>query len=281
MAIRLIAVDLDGTLLPRSQVIPAETRKAVERVQAAGMEFCFCTGRAAAECRDLFPQLPAMRYGSFCTGANILDLQNNTVLAQNALTADEARALYAIVREYDCCISFIADGVVHNSRAQVERFAPYTAPAILEMFARTHVIEDDLDGFVARYDGPVEKFYVSFLDKTERDTAYARAAQLPYYITDAGFNDFEIMRPGVDKGVGLTQLAALLGFTAAEVAAVGDSSNDLPMLRCAGLSVAMGNASDAVRAAADVVVADNEHGGMAEILNRIAEGEFDEWASKA
>lgn len=281
MAIRLIAVDLDGTLLPRSQVIPAETRKAVERVQAAGMEFCFCTGRAAAECRDLFPQLPAMRYGSFCTGANILDLQNNTVLAQNALTADEARALYAIVREYDCCISFIANGVVHNSRAQVERFAPYTAPAILEMFARTHVIDDDLDGFVARYGGPVEKFYVSFLDKTERDTAYARAAQLPYYITDAGFNDFEIMRPGVDKGVGLTQLAALLGFTAAEVAAVGDSSNDLPMLRCAGLSVAMGNASDAVRAAADVVVADNEHGGMAEILNRIAEGEFDEWASKA
>ena len=89
------------------------------------------------------------------------------------------------------------------------------------------------------------------------------------------------MRPGVDKGVGLTQLAALLGFTAAEVAAVGDSSNDLPMLRCAGLSVAMGNASDAVRAAADVIVADNEHGGIAEILNRIAEGEFDEWASKA
>ena len=62
---------------------------------------------------------------------------------------------------------------------------------------------------------------------------------------------------------------------------MGDSSNDLPMLRCAGLSVAMGNASDAVRAAADVIVADNEHGGMAEILNRIAEGEFDEWASKA
>ena len=158
---------------------------------------------------------------------------------------------------------------------------PYTTAPIREMFVRTHVIEDDLDGFVARYGGPVEKFYVSFLDKSERDTAYARVAQLPYYITDAGFNDFEIMRPGVDKGVGLTQLAALLGFTAAEVAAVGDSSNDLPMLRCAGLSVAMGNASDAVRAAADVVVADNEHGGMAEILNRIAEGEFDEWASKA
>ncbi len=280
MAIRLIAVDLDGTLLPRSQVIPAETRRAVERVQAAGMEFCFCTGRAATECRDLFPQLPPMRYGSFCTGANILDLRNNAVLVQNALTADEARALYAIVREYDCCISYVANGVVHNSRAQVERFAPYTAPAILEMFARTHVIDDDLDAFVARYDGPVEKFYIPFLDRAERDDAFARVSQLPYYITDAGFTDFEIMRPGVDKGAGLTQLAQLLGLCMAEVAAVGDSGNDLPMLRCAGLSVAMANASDAVRAAADIVVADNEHGGMAEILNRIAEGEFDEWVSK-
>ena len=280
MAIRLIAVDLDGTLLPRSQVIPAESRKAVERVQAAGIEFCFCTGRTVTECRDLFPQLPPMHYGVFCTGANILDLQNNTVLAQNALTADEARALYAIVREYDCCISYMANGVVHNSRAQVERFAPYTTAPIRRLFERTHIIEDDLDAFVAHYDGSVEKFYISFLDKAVRDAAFARVSNLPYYITDAGFNDFEIMPAGVDKGVGLVQLAALLGLTAAEVAAVGDSGNDLPMLKRAGLSVAMANASDAVRAAADIVVADNEHGGMAEILNRIAEGEFDEWASK-
>ena len=275
MAIRLIAVDLDGTLLPRSQIIPAETRAAVARVQAAGIEFCFCTGRAATECRDLFPQLPAMRYGSFCTGASILDLANGKTLAQRALTAPQARELYAIVREYDCCISYMADGVVHNSRAQVARFAPYTTAPIREMFERTHIIEDDLDAFVARYDGPVDKFYISFLDETERNSAYARVKPLPYYVTDAGFNDFEIMAPGVDKGAGLAQLAGLLGLRAAEVAAVGDSSNDLPMLRWAGLAVAMGNASSAVRAAADVIVADNEHGGMAEILNRIAEGAFD------
>ena len=69
-----------------------------------------------------------------------------------------------------------------------------------------------------------------------------------------------------NKGTGMLALAELLGVPREATMAVGDADNDLPMLRGAGLGVAMGNANERVRAAADVVVADNDHGGVAEAI---------------
>ena len=79
----------------------------------------------------------------------------------------------------------------------------------------------------------------------------------------------EIAPLGVTKWSGVAGVAAAAGIAAAEVCAVGDDVNDLPMIRAAGLGVAMGNAVDEVKDAADVVVADHDHGGIAEVVGMI------------
>lgn len=274
MDIRLVSLDLDGTLLPQSQVISERARSAIRQAQAQGVEIVCNTGRALSEMDYIFEQLPPMRYVCCCTGAFVADLTEDRVISHTPLTADEGRAIYAVLREYPCVINFFAGGTVHNDRAVMERYLPLYPAALQSVFFRTHVVEDDLDAFVAAYDGVVDKFYVSFTDKAARSEAFRQVAAMGYYVTDAGFVDFEIMHRGVDKATALAALAAHLGLTRAQVCAMGDSGNDVPMLRYAGLPVAMANAAPAVQAAARVIAPDNEHDGVADTLERILRGEL-------
>lgn len=80
------------------------------------------------------------------------------------------------------------------------------------------------------------------------------------------FNYVEIMAPNIDKASGLYHLTEKLGFSIDEVMAIGDSNNDIPMLKVAGFSAVMGNAKDDVKACGDVIVADCEHDGVAEAI---------------
>ena len=85
-------------------------------------------------------------------------------------------------------------------------------------------------------------------------------------------HSIEVTHASVTKGTGLLALAAQLGISPEQTIAVGDADNDLPMLRAAGLAVAMGNANENARAASDVTVADNNHGGCAEAIHRFLLG---------
>ena len=97
---------------------------------------------------------------------------------------------------------------------------------------------------------------------------------LPFFVSESVPNDIEVMPLGVDKGTGLSALAAYLNLTPAEVMAVGDGENDLAMLRYAGLSVAMGNACDTVKKTARVVTETNDEDGLAKAVERVLRGEW-------
>ena len=109
-------------------------------------------------------------------------------------------------------------------------------------------------------------------DRASRAPARERLAGLPVELAESEDASLELSPAGADKGSGLLALAELLGIPRAATIAVGDAENDLPMLRAAGLGVAMGNATDAARAAANVVVADNDHDGCAEAIRRFLLG---------
>ena len=102
----------------------------------------------------------------------------------------------------------------------------------------------------------------------DRDAAIASLAGEDVNIVCCEKHSIEITHASVTKGTGLLALAAQLGIPAEETIAVGDADNDLPMLRAAGLGVAMGNANENARAASDVTVADNDHDGCAEAIRR-------------
>lgn len=274
MAIRLVAVDVDGTLVTADQRVLPRVRNAVQLAVDHGIQLVLCTGRSAGECWYVLEQLPQIRYAVTYTGSMVQDLKTGAVLYHCPLQADDLRIIYDRLRQYDGLWSLFADGKVYNPRAQMAQFGRYYPEELRELFEHSHTYVDDMDRLIAERTEPVEKVYISYCSKEESVRARAAAAKLPYYATGAGFADLEVMNPATNKGLALGALAETLGIAQSEVLAIGDSSNDAAMLAYAGVGVAMANGEEELKKRADRIAPSNEEGGVADILEMAVRGEI-------
>lgn len=275
MAIRLAALDVDGTLLTPDNQITKETRAAVREAAQAGIEIALSTGRSLAEVRDILRELPQIRYVSCCTGAYVLDLQKMQILYECSMPTELGRAAYRAVRQSDCMVHLFTGLSVRNAKSCMDEFTRYMAAKMFGLIEKTHIIEEDLDGYVARCEEPIEKLYVTFPSRDEYDKAYAAVSRLPVFLTDGGWAlDLEVMSRETDKGVALRALTEHLGLSRENVLAMGDSGNDCAMLRYAGVGAAMANAGEEAKQAADVIAPSNREDGVAVMLRRAIRGEL-------
>lgn len=276
MSIKLISIDVDGTLINRQGDLTPATRSALQRAADAGIHVTLNTGRPLSESQALLKALPMMRYVVLCTGAEVRDLQTGETIARHGLTNEENRRLYDLLSPLDGMIQIFNefDGKLYNRAwdlARADRFCP---PNLAKMCRETHVAVADLDAFMDGYTGTASKIHLFFPNHEEKLKAAALLKGLPFFVSESVPNDIEVMPLGVDKGTGLSALAEYLSLTPAEVMAVGDGENDLAMLRYAGLSVAMGNACDAVKETARVVTESNDEDGLAKAVERVLRGEW-------
>ena len=276
MDIRLIGIDIDGTLLDsHSQLTPA-TVAALQRAADRGIQVAFSTGRFVTELTYLARQLPMIRYAVTCTGAEVIDLETGETLARRAFSNAEHRRLYQLLRPLDSMIQIFSevDNRIHNSARELERCERYCGQDLAAIIRSCHVAEEDLDRYVECYTGQANKLHVFYADRAEKEKALALLAGEPFFVSESTPLDLEVMPLGVDKGYGLEQLARHLGLDRSQVAAVGDGGNDAAMLRYAALGVAMGNGSSEAKAAADYITADNDHDGLAQWIGKLLEGAF-------
>jgi Cof subfamily protein (haloacid dehalogenase superfamily) len=268
MSIKLIALDVDGTLMSsRNELLPST----VEALQAAadrGIHIVLCTGRMLSECGELLEQLPMIRYAVTCTGAQTVDTKTGATIGRRSLTADDLRLLCSHFWDLDVLLQVFDDhdGLMHNDAkclAEAERFC---SPGLAQAIRRYHAPEADLRAYVDAYEGPTNKLHMFFASAAHKNLAVERTKGLPYDFADTSATDLEIMPLGVDKGLGLQQLADYLDLDRSRVMAIGDGGNDEGMLRFAGLAVAMGNANDYIKSLAHRVTADNDHDGVAKAV---------------
>ena len=236
MAIRLAALDVDGTLLAPDNSITPATKEAIREAKAAGIEIVVCTGRAFVEVRDILRQLPEVRYLSCGTGAYALDVWTMETLYECSMPEELGRQAYRAVAQADCMVHFYTGLSVRHSRWCMDHFTDYMEEKMRTLMEQSHIIVDDLDAFVESYHGPVEKLYVTFPNRAEYEKAYEAVRKLPVFLTDGGWAvDLEVMSRDTDKGVALKALASRLGIPREQVLAMGDSGNDCAMLRYAGI----------------------------------------------
>lgn len=274
MAIRLAALDVDGTLLAPDNSITPATKEAIREAKAAGIEIVVCTGRAFVEVRDILRQLPEVRYLSCGTGAYALDVWTMETLYECSMPEELGRQAYRAVAQADCMVHFYTGLSVRHSRWCMDHFTDYMEEKMRTLMEQSHIIVDDLDAFVESYHGPVEKLYVTFSNRAEYEKAYEAVRKLPVFLADGGWAvDLEVMSRDTDKGVALRALAEKLGIAREQVLAMGDSGNDCAMLRYAGVGAAMGNAGEQAKKAADVIAPSNREDGVAWMLRRAARGE--------
>lgn len=265
----LIALDMDGTLLDPEKNVTGGVRRAMERAAAVGKVIVLATGRCVSELAPYRDALVSVRYAICESGALLYDLSEERVLARRTLPPEVAPAVAREAAAEKAMVQGMERGIGIAQRSDVPHMDRWKMGIYRRLYEETATLVDDM---IAELDDPArswEKLNVFHLTPESRDRGHEMLGHLPVVFAYMEETSLEITPKDVDKGRGLLELCRILEIDPARTIGVGDGANDEPLLRAAGLSVAMGNATPDVAEMADVMVADNAHDGVAEAIERI------------
>ncbi|HEY8463206.1 MAG TPA: Cof-type HAD-IIB family hydrolase [Bacillota bacterium] len=263
--IRCIALDLDDTLLRSDLTIGAPDREAIRQAMAKGIKVLLASGRMVRSMRPYAEQLgldvPLIAYN----GAVIQEAVSGEILYHVPVPASEALRLIPVFRNKQVHLNVYVHDQLYMDELTVWG-EQYAANAGVEPQIRDlcRVVTDGAPDKLLAVGESGQLDAVQAELKAEFGPALQFVKSKPIYL--------EILAPSVSKGQALTVLAQHWGLQPEQVMAVGDAPNDLAMIQWAGVGVAIGNARDEVKQAADLVVADHNHHGVAEAINRVVLG---------
>jgi Cof subfamily protein (haloacid dehalogenase superfamily) len=258
---RLVVADIDGTLLTRDREITPGVLAAVRAAQANGVRVCLATGRIWLSARQYFERLGADPPAILYNGGLVYDFRTSSVLRRTHLDSEHARAVLEILREVpEVQPHLYAGDRVYTGRVNelTDRYRRKDSVQVEEV--------GDLVAFLPR--DPMKILIIGARPDLERAVSRIRTIPMPINTVFSEETYLEILPVGSSKGVALEFVAAYLAIPLSEVVAVGDNLNDLEMLRAAGLGVAMGNAPDALKSAADAVTRTNDEEGLRDVIER-------------
>lgn len=269
--IRLLALDLDGTLLNSKKELPEENLKALWRAAEAGIEIVPATGRFFGAIPEQIRNLPFLRYAITINGAKVYDCKNrcavteaNIPMAQAAQIMDQLDQLPLI---YDC---YVKDRAWADRKNWDQMENHITDENVLKMVHRTRQPVENFREFISG-EASVQKITAFISDQELRQRLLEQLAeQFPSIIVSSSLpGNVEINQIGANKGQALLQLAQTLGIPREHTVAVGDDLNDLPMIRSAGLGIAMGNAHPSLKEAAAFVTDTCDNWGVAKAIDQL------------
>lgn len=269
MQYRLMAVDLDGTLLTSRKDIAPPDADALNRALSRGRVVVFSSGRCLAELAPFFPLFPKMRYVLGESGALIYDLRQKLALHRQSFDPALVEQVWQRTARRDLMPQLLLQDTPVMRQWDVDHLERYHMSHYHQHFLSTgRMVADVWAEGKSKGWADVDKICLFHTSPEEREQSRQALSDLPVTLADAEETSLELSPLGVDKGKGLGILCRHLGIPLEETIAVGDSYNDLSVLRTAGLAVAMGNAVKAVRSSCGVVVADNDHCGVAQAVER-------------
>ncbi len=269
----MVVTDLDGTLLNKEKNITKQNLYAIERLRAAGIYFCLCTGRiygsAAMIADDIDNDFPIIS----CNGALIKNPSTNQVLYQYTLDNRIAEDIVEKLRKYDLVYHFYNETTVFSNKLA------YAAKTYHDKFATAKrklidiVVQEDLREQIVPANG-INKFilFTEDLDLKKRvidDLGEVKGID----ISQSGKFNIEVSGNGITKGTGLQKLKEIYSIANEELFVIGDEMNDLSMFDEAKFSVAMGNGDDRLKEKAYYITKSNEESVFAHAVNRIVFGE--------
>ncbi len=271
--IRLIAMDMDGTLLedPRKG-LPPRNAEALRRAQAQGVALAICSGRTTEDASYFASDAGLEMHILGLNGGYCLDRPHGKCMANHVINAATVQALLAMLNalpklEYGV---FSGEDIVLNYTRTPEQMKLPIWGTYLGRSGKTF-LNDGGVGLELVLDRGVNKLVV--IDKAGTGVLpplrQRIAAELPELeVSSSWVDNIEIMPRGVNKGTAVTELAQQLGVPLAEVMTLGDNDNDIPMLTCAGYGVAMENATPGASAAAKYHTARYDAYGVAEAIEK-------------
>ncbi|MDO4848117.1 MAG: Cof-type HAD-IIB family hydrolase [Clostridiaceae bacterium] len=268
--IKLIALDLDGTLLNSDKQLSPENRAALEKAAGEGVEIVPATGRFYKGMPEIIRELPFVRYVISINGAQVYDAVNGKTVCSSEIPWERAVSVMEHLDTLDTIYDCYQDGwgwMTEEFYNKADRYAAHIHS--LEMIKKLRTPVPELKAYLANKAQGVQKVQAFFKDMELREEVLKMLpTEFPdLVITTSIVNNIEINSREATKGVALEKLAAYLGIPLESTMAFGDDTNDITMLEAAGIGVAMGNAYDAVKRSADFVTSDCDENGVAYAIN--------------
>lgn len=272
--IKMIGLDLDGTLLDSQKKMTAYTVRVITEAIQKGIVVLAATGRPYTGIPKEIRKFPGMWYAVTANGGRIVDTRTQKTIIEHLLPLKSAKKTLEIFRKYDTLQEVYFDGQGYADREKLQNIEKYHHDFNMWEYVRTsRIAVDDIRDVVQRENRPLDKVQALFANMEELEKAREELRKNPEIVLvgSLGYN-IEVNAAGVDKGMGLLKLGEMLGIHREEIMAIGDGDNDIAMIKAAGLGIAMGNAEEEVKASADYVTGTNDEDGAAKAILKFALG---------
>ena len=268
--IKLVALDLDGTLFDNSSRISERNLTAIRSITDKGIHVVISTGRPFEGIP--FDQIKGtgINYAITANGSGIYEISTGKCLYENAMDEELVTPILNFLLTRDIHMDAFIGGKGYTPVQCVETAQKLTVPSSIKNYIiTTRTRLDNILQFIHENQLKVQKMTLNFYPAADgtlidRETVRKFLVSNPSITTVCGgYNNLEFTRADANKGVCLRKLAEILGVNPDATMAIGDTENDLAIIEAAGIGVAMGNATDAVKARADYVTTTNTKDGVA------------------
>ncbi len=267
--IRLVAFDLDGTLLKSDHTISKLSLLAIQKLREKGIKIAIASGRIFTMLETYSHTLGGADFVISVNGGAIDDLNKGVSVERQYLPAEDAKHVieYCLDQHLDCCLLTRGPSYFVKDSLRVQRFEMYNAIAErsglkkIEIKYYDHMIEDV---------NHIEKILVQEMNvsKTHKMMKFVdQQTALTYTTSDK--NLLDVSAKGISKGDALVKIASYMGISQDQICAFGDYDNDISMFEVAGIAIAMGNASKRALEAAHYVTESNDDEGIAIAIKEI------------
>ena len=270
MDYKLICIDMDGTLLNDKKTISERNLRSIRLANEKGVRIAVCTGRIFTSA-DFFSEFLGVKSPVIASnGAYIREKDRDEVVYKATLGVQKCKKLLSVFREYDIYPHYYTSDTVFTEKLiysssfyeEVNKTLPKDKQVKI-------VLVEDWNDIFQRYeseifkgiavDDDIEKIHKAKMSLRDRSD---------FEVVSSRFDNFEVMNKGVSKGSAVKILADYYGINSEQVICIGDSENDLSMIKFAGLGVAMGNADEDVKEAAKYITDSNNCDGVAKAIEK-------------
>ncbi|WP_297280669.1 HAD family hydrolase [uncultured Anaerococcus sp.] len=272
--IKLFAMDMDGTLLNSNNEVNASSKEAIKKLNESGVKTVLCSGRVMTSLENINAKLETDNPMVANNGA-IIKLNSKKILNIHPLEDDHLKEVIKFCHYHKFMYHFYDEDTFYSNRLDFNRLHHLKKDSQYGLNYQCNIsISDNPFQVMKEKDHNAMKILVgSLIDHPYGEKKSIELIKEEFkdklYITSSGWGSIEIMEPHVNKWQGILELIEFLGIKEDEIAAIGDSDNDLPMISKSKLGFAMGNANDVVKNTASHIVSDNNSTGINEAADLI------------
>ena len=267
---KLVAIDLDGTLLNMNKEISERNKKAILQAIEKGVKIVVCSGRVYTGARLYAKEIGSRDPVIACNGAVITDKIDGRIIYSDYMDVEVSLKINSICQKHGVYYHVYAGDTMLTEKLGFTSQKYYERNKSLPSEDRVDIeVVQNMEAKLKSIPDTVLKFVIVNDDLQLLRKVRADMEQLQEIdVMSSNFDNFEVMNKGVSKGSALAKLTDIYGIPAQQMIAIGDNENDVSMFEYAGMSIAMGNGEEIAKAAANYITASNEDDGVAQAIEK-------------